>query len=57
MWQTRYASAIPKNFGVGVDFLPFSEGNFLSGHPKSMLYQIVIACFAKILLDKLLTEN
>ena len=23
MWQTKYALAVPKNLGVGVDFLPF----------------------------------
>ena len=26
MWQKKYASAIPKNFGVGVNFRPCSEG-------------------------------
>ena len=30
MWQTKYALAIPTNLGVGVDFRPFSEGDFLS---------------------------
>ena len=29
MWQTKYASAVPKNLGVGVNFLPGSEGYFL----------------------------
>ena len=24
MWQTKYASAVPKNLGVGVDFRPYS---------------------------------
>ena len=33
MWQTKYASAVPKNLGVGVDFGPRSEGNFLTGRP------------------------
>ena len=28
MWQTKYASAETKNLGVGVDFWPFSEGDF-----------------------------
>ena len=28
MWQTKYASAVPKNLGVGVDFRPCSEGDF-----------------------------
>ena len=35
MWQTKYASAIPKNLGVGVDFRSCSEGNFLTGRPYS----------------------
>ena len=29
----KYASAVPKNLGVGVDFRLFSEGDFLSGRP------------------------
>ena len=29
MWLTKYALVVPKNLGVGVDFWPFSEGNFL----------------------------
>ena len=29
MWQTNYASAVPKNLGSGVDFRPCSEGNLL----------------------------
>ena len=36
MWQTNYASAVPKNLGVGVDFRPCSEGNFLTGRPQSL---------------------
>ena len=33
MGQTKYASAVPKNLGVGVNFRPCSEGYFLSGRP------------------------
>ena len=33
MWQTKYASAVPKNLGVGVDFGPYSEDDFLTGRP------------------------
>ena len=33
MWQTKYASAVPKNLEVGVDFWPCSEGDFLTGRP------------------------
>ena len=33
MWQTKYAAAIHKNLGVGVNFRPCSEGYFLSGRP------------------------
>ena len=36
MWQTKYAAAIPKNLGVGVNFWPCSEGYFLSGPPQSV---------------------
>ena len=31
VWQTKYAAAIPKNLGVGVNFRLCSEGHFLSG--------------------------
>ena len=40
MWQTKYASAVPKNFGLGFDFRPCSEGNFFTGHPQSVCIQI-----------------
>ena len=33
MWQTKYALAVPKNLGVGVNFWLCSEGYFLSGRP------------------------
>ena len=33
MWQTKYASAVPKNLAVGVDFRPGSESDFLTGRP------------------------
>ena len=33
MWQTKYALAIPKNLGLGLNFRPFIEGYFLSGRP------------------------
>ena len=36
MWQTKYASAIPKNFELGFDFRPRSEGDFLTGCPLSV---------------------
>ena len=35
MWQTKYASAVPKN--LGVDFRPCSEGDFLTGRSYSVL--------------------
>ena len=28
MWQAKYALAVPKDLGVGVDFWPWSEGDF-----------------------------
>ena len=39
MWHTKYASAVPKNLGVGVNFRPCSVDNsyFLSGRPQSVL--------------------
>ena len=33
MWQTKYAPAVPKDFGLGLNFRPCSEGYFLSGCP------------------------
>ena len=33
----KYAAAKPKNLGVGVDFRSCSEGDFLTGHPESVL--------------------
>ena len=36
MWQTKYASAVPKNLGLGLNFRSCSEDYFLSGHPWSV---------------------
>ena len=36
MWQTKYASAVPKNLGLELNFRPCSEGYFLYGRPKSV---------------------
>ena len=36
MWQTKYASAVPKNLGLGLNLWPCSEGYFLFGHPYSV---------------------
>ena len=33
MWQTKYASAVPKKLGVGVNFRPCSDDYFLFGRP------------------------
>ena len=41
MWQTKYAAAIPKNLGLGLNFWPCSEGYFLSGRPQSVLLTIL----------------
>ena len=43
MWQTKYASAGPKNLGVGVNFRACSEGFFLAGRPQSVILEIVEA--------------
>ena len=37
MWQTKYASAVPINLGLGLDFQPCSEGDFLTGRPQSVI--------------------
>ena len=31
--ETKYASVVPKNLGLGLNFRPCSEGYFLSGRP------------------------
>ena len=33
MWQTKYALAVPKHLGLGLDFRPCSKDYFLSGCP------------------------
>ena len=33
MWQTKYASAVPKDLGLGFDYRRCSEGDFLIGRP------------------------
>ena len=48
MWQTKYAAAIPKNLGVGVNFRPCSEGYFLSGRPQSVTRDIGCIFFPNI---------
>ena len=45
MWQTKYALAVPKNLGVGVDFWPFSEDDFLSGRPSTKVVETVLVIF------------
>jgi hypothetical protein len=35
MWQTKYASAVPNNLGLGLNFWPCSEGYFLSSVTKN----------------------
>ena len=40
MWQTKYASAVPKNLGLGFDFRSCSEGDFLTRRPQSVLLDI-----------------
>ena len=36
MWQAKYALAVPKSLGVGVNIRPCSEDDFLSGRPQSV---------------------
>ena len=40
MWQTKYASAVTINLELGFDFRLSSEGDFLTGRPKSVLNSI-----------------
>ena len=37
MWQTKYALAVSKNLGLGFDFWPCSEGDFLTGCTYSVI--------------------
>ena len=41
MWQTKYASAVPKNLGLGFDFRPCSEGDFLNVLPQSVVRGLI----------------
>ena len=43
MWQTKYASAIPKSLGLGLNFRHCSEGYFFSGRPQSVAQQIQLS--------------
>jgi hypothetical protein len=38
MWQTKYASAVPIDLGLGFDFRPCSEGFFLTGRLFSVFF-------------------
>ena len=42
MWHTKYTSAVPKNLGVGVDFRPCSESDFLTGHSWSVEWSMTL---------------
>ena len=33
MWQTKYASAVPMNLGLGFDFRLCNKGDFITGRP------------------------
>jgi hypothetical protein len=33
MWKTKYAMTVPKSLGVGVDFRPCIEGDYLTWRP------------------------
>ena len=45
MWQTKYAFAVPENLGLGVDFRPCSEGDFLTGRSYSVTVTKKLAMF------------
>ena len=38
MWQTKYASAIPKNLGLELNFWPCSKSYLLTGRPQSVVH-------------------
>ena len=40
MWQTKYAPAVPINLGLGFDFRPCSNGDFLTGRPYSVVLDL-----------------
>ena len=48
MWQTKYALAVPKNFGLGLNIWPCSEGYFLSGRLQSVTLQVTALIFFPI---------
>ena len=54
MWQTKYASAVPMNLGVGMDFRPCSEGNFLTECPYSVAMLMLKALVFK---EEVLSEH
>ena len=40
MWQTKPASAVLKNLGLGLNFRPCGERYFLSGRPQFVIFPI-----------------
>ena len=42
MWQTEYASAVPKNFGLGLNFWPCSEGYHLICSENDFQVEIIV---------------
>ena len=64
MWQTKYASAVPKSLGVGLNFWPCSEGYFLPGRLQSVSapitkhnYMVMIQFCYSLYLFGLLSKN
>ena len=54
MWQTKYALAVPTNLGLGFDFRPCSEGNFLTECPYSVAMLMLKALVFK---EEVLSEH
>ena len=48
MWQTKYASAVPINLGLGFDFWPCSEGDL--PHRQSYIHQVLQTIQMKLIL-------
>ena len=57
MWQTKYALAVPKDLGVGVNFWPCSEGYFHSPCRKSSIFNVDLTLAQTVLLQSVPEEK
>ena len=56
MWQTNYASTVPKNLGVEGNFRLCSEGDFLTGRLCSLCF-VILMYFLQICIPNLMTPQ